>query len=823
MQKRDKYQVVRRKGLLNELPHELSLIILYFLSPKDILTVGRINRIYNDLINNASLWQTKVKLHFPHVSKKWSMDNNPNWPDIYKKAWIDEYKKLPEHKRGLLSWIKEGGKTQTKEELKKFTTLTLANLVNFQDIKERTLLEWVAISANQPLFNHIYLLAKKTDWRLHLAITLNQPIAEINKAMKKTAPIATAYILGSHHTALQLAAYLGRTEIVKFLIDQGAPIDYQMYPGSPTALCLAVKGGHKAVVDLLLEAGANIMKGSIDPYPTHLDNTLLHSAIKLGYIDIAQTLLNKGFNVQGFEIDAKNEEGYTALHLAANAGYLDLVKLLITYHANLDARLTEYPSGATALLLAIMRGHKDVVHLLLKHNASHSLGLQDLCHSWDCKNRYVELLPGSTPLHVAVTLGYEDLISTLLSKRANIDSTCENGETALHLAAQAGYTDIVECLISTYRAKVNSLTVSVSSESDEERKSSDEDFQKEVGVTPLFLAVKNGHADTVTCLLDSYADIQVISSGGYHALHFAAEKGYSNIIELLLRASGADVNVETPSGSTALLLATKGKHEDTVKYLLEVGADINASSKGYNALHLAAGCGHAKIVEYLMQSGIDPQLCTPSGKTALLLAIENNYQDVSRYLFSQNVHTDANTTQCCNMLSAAMQRNNLAGIEILIEFMKERPFKKDHLYELRLINQKIIIYQLAHADFSILQGNATHSTLEKILQIAQSHDYETALKWEKIIALCNKSTSGFASLYAQSSWFGKGRDKSIDYLYHALLAFDCNHTDRIVNLHDLLDVTFKDGDLSEIKACIPIRANKRREPSSSHDFSPKNH
>ncbi len=56
-------------------------------------------------------------------------------------------------------------------------------------------------------------------------------------------------------SALMLAALQGRTELVRFLIGQGADVNLREVRGQ-TALGMAQKRNHAAVVDLLLQAGA---------------------------------------------------------------------------------------------------------------------------------------------------------------------------------------------------------------------------------------------------------------------------------------------------------------------------------------------------------------------------------------------------------------------------------------------------------------------------------------------------------------------------------------------------------------------------------------
>ena len=53
-----------------------------------------------------------------------------------------------------------------------------------------------------------------------------------------------------------------------------------------------------------------------------------------------------------------------------------------------------------------------------------------------------------TPLHLAASEGYIEMISLLLSRGADVAAVATNGETALHRAAAGGHKDVVELLLS---------------------------------------------------------------------------------------------------------------------------------------------------------------------------------------------------------------------------------------------------------------------------------------------------------------------------------------------------------------------------------------
>ncbi|KAF1828736.1 ankyrin, partial [Decorospora gaudefroyi] len=61
----------------------------------------------------------------------------------------------------------------------------------------------------------------------------------------------------SQKTALQIASFFGRKNVIKLLLDANATVDLR-WENAPTALWYAAVGGHEAVVGLLIDHGADI-------------------------------------------------------------------------------------------------------------------------------------------------------------------------------------------------------------------------------------------------------------------------------------------------------------------------------------------------------------------------------------------------------------------------------------------------------------------------------------------------------------------------------------------------------------------------------------
>ncbi len=76
-------------------------------------------------------------------------------------------------------------------------------------------------------------------------------------------------------------------------------------------------------------------------------------------------------------------------------------------------------------------------------------------------------------------------------------------------------------------------------------------------------------------------------------------------------------------GMTALLYAAREGHMETVRALVEAGANINTSTAINTARwSMAITNGHLDVAQYLLDHGADPNLATDAGLTALYAVID---------------------------------------------------------------------------------------------------------------------------------------------------------------------------------------------------------
>ncbi len=123
-----------------------------------------------------------------------------------------------------------------------------------------------------------------------------------------------------------------------------------------------------------------------------------------------------------------------------------------------------------------------------------------------------------------------------------------------------------------------------------------------------------GHDDPtrvqlVELLIAKGAEVNLRSSDGTTALMYAAGNGDTQAVNALLR-NGATVNAADNDGETALMKAAASScNEETVRALLGAGADLSARDhKGRNALdsfRSSYACPESKVGDLLQMAGTE--------------------------------------------------------------------------------------------------------------------------------------------------------------------------------------------------------------------------
>ena len=186
------------------------------------------------------------------------------------------------------------------------------------------------------------------------------------------------------------------------------------------------------------------------------------------------------------------------------------------------------------------------------------------------------------------------------------------------------------------------------------------DVTNEFGATPLAEAVKVTDARMVKTLLAAGAGVEGANLDGETALMLAIKTGELPIVQMLINA-GANVDtVEKEHKQTPLMYAAAAEKNagEMVKLLLSKGADVKPKSLSYDwpshiaeeprvqyrpfggltALLYAARDGCYDCVEALVAKGADVNTPTPEGVTPLMIALDNDNNDIAKFLLDHGAN-----------------------------------------------------------------------------------------------------------------------------------------------------------------------------------------
>jgi len=155
-------------------------------------------------------------------------------------------------------------------------------------------------------------------------------------------------------------------------------------------------------------------------------------------------------------------------------------------------------------------------------------------------------------------------------------------------------------------------------------------------------AAKAGDLEEIKQLIADGADVNEKAMNGDTPLHQAANWGQTAVVKLLL-AKGADANATDKRGQTPLYWATNGANDLTAysiaKLLIASGADVNANSAPFQLtpLHLAAAAGLSRMAALLIAHGANPDVKSRNGSTPMAWAANFNGAKVVDVLIDNGV------------------------------------------------------------------------------------------------------------------------------------------------------------------------------------------
>lgn len=437
------------------------------------------------------------------------------------------------------------------------------------------------------IIRDIYTKRKNNNIRFTLAAKSDEK--ELPKNIEKLIEEANINLVdGDGNSALHYICTTGNLELAKLLFLHGCDLNTKNKHGE-TPLFNAAFHGHTPLINEFVNAVTQYSTGWVWGFKNQIFKTTIKNIVNEKNYRSWSPFLAAAFNKHteaaiflhslGAKVDIANDNNETALYWAVMNNDLDLVRYIL-FHANLSQEIldellsTDISFGlGTPLHAAANQGFVEIARLLLEANKASS----------ECDIKNIRAGKYSrTPLHEAALKGDVDMIQLLLEYDANPALKLKDGRNAFELL-----------LISSsgqYPAKK-----AKEFERCKELILSKNDYLKtryELHQTFLQTLTVDNVIETANSYFDGHENT---------LMHILAIANKSDLIKKLGERFPLLINQPNRYGCTPVYEAAAFGSLDTVKTLLELGADINlARSGGWTPLCVAALAKNFKIIEFVL-------------------------------------------------------------------------------------------------------------------------------------------------------------------------------------------------------------------------------
>ncbi|OUM60941.1 hypothetical protein PIROE2DRAFT_13193 [Piromyces sp. E2] len=411
--------------------------------------------------------------------------------------------------------------------------------------------------------------------------------------------------------------------------------------------------------------------------------SIFQEAIANSDIEISKLLITsfikdsiKEMNNSSVEMSNKNYISKLinlVLNIVIKFDNLTLVKYIIeleTYKDSIDINLKdindEYP-----IVTAFYLDNVDIFRYLLEQGA-------DCNTKNDC---------GISLLLLAIHNNKGVMLEQLIEHHVNINEIDVNGVSPILKAINQNSSEIVESLIDY----ANEYHIPI-----------DINKKDNYGQYPLIKAINQNNFDIVFSIInygyENKIDMNVKSINGDTPLTLSYKLNRYDIFNYLVKF--LDVNQIDSEGKSVLFYAIINKDVNSVRNLINAGANINLKDTSNNSIIDYAI--DKKLINKFIEKGSNINLVDDDGNSPLIYAIQNNYISIVEILFNSGTNVDIKNKEGNTALNYAFNSKNKQIINYLY----------DKGYDVYNITNNVISFEL----MKTIIANNNNELFERIIK-----------------------------------------------------------------------------------------------------------
>jgi len=469
-------------------------------------------------------------------------------------------------------------------------------------------------------------------------------------------------------------------KIAKMLLESGGSINLESAEGR-SPLDFAAKNGDQNHIKLLL---------NFDPSPENLERAL-YIAMFQGDVDVLHLVLKEiekrsiplkyspipnlaSFEQKGsrsndlkildllrdfdFDLNAKSESGKTALFISVKNDNQAMVSRLLEMGADVDLRSE---NGWAPIHKAVFDGNIELINILL--GAEPDLAIELASEKGWAPLHFTTNNPQNGDRSNDVTIA-----KRLIDAGAQVDKRSKEGKTPLYLASANNRPKLLEYLLSE-GANPNKMSNS--------------------GWSPISEAITNNNKKPFDVLIEHpNVDLNEIGAYGWSYFHFTAnnwdhgDRGNDLYFAKRLWQNGAEIDIKSDDGNSALIVAIKNERYELAKRLINYGANPNIKTeRQWSPLMIAVVKPNLDVAKFLMRNGADVNDKNDEGNTPLHLISAQNYgasaektNELIQMLIRSGANVNALNHELRSPLMVAAEHGNTAAIKSLLRDKRTRTF-----------------------------------------------------------------------------------------------------------------------------------------------------